>query len=386
MGTVGMALTLPSGESVSQVNFELRNGGGSLVASGSVPVPSPRAVLSAIIGKVPAGKSYVIQLTATNVGGGVTCSGSATFDVVASETTSVDVVLRCQTPSNNGSVIVNGHLDICPRLTSFTAGPRTLPVGQAAALSAAATDPDPGDVITFAWTATSGTFDNAAGSKTTFTCASPGVATVSAAVSDGSCSDVATFDITCLSLCGDGKLDPGEQCDPPNGGTCGSDCLLAAKCGNGIVEPGEQCDPPHPGYYYGNLLACSSTCQATKCGNGALDPGEGCEPADRGWTPGHGSSSYCNGYCVLVDACAECIASCGSLCNAFAGPIKDACAAAAACIQRSPCTGAITCSSCSSQVNALSGSASDPSTPLGAAARMGGCMVNACHAGPYSAC
>ncbi len=28
-------------------------------------------------------------------------------------------------------------------------------------------------------------------------------------------------------VCGDGVVDPGEQCDPPNGGTCGPDCKVA---------------------------------------------------------------------------------------------------------------------------------------------------------------
>ncbi|MFQ5478171.1 MAG: DUF4215 domain-containing protein, partial [Candidatus Binatia bacterium] len=43
--------------------------------------------------------------------------------------------------------------------------------------------------------------------------------------------------------CGDGLLQAGcgEQCDPPDGTTCDSSCILIV-CGNGLVQPGEDCD------------------------------------------------------------------------------------------------------------------------------------------------
>ncbi len=63
-----------------------------------------------------------------------------------------------------------------------------------------------------------------------------------------------------LSTCGDGCVDAskGEQCDPPNGTTCSATCktVSTAVCGNGTLEPGEQCDD-------GNLFdldGCDSHC------------------------------------------------------------------------------------------------------------------------------
>jgi cysteine-rich repeat protein len=53
-----------------------------------------------------------------------------------------------------------------------------------------------------------------------------------------------TFGARAVSrVCGNNKLDDNEQCDPPNGSTCTSDCK-SARCGDGIVTPstGEQCD------------------------------------------------------------------------------------------------------------------------------------------------
>ncbi len=58
--------------------------------------------------------------------------------------------------------------------------------------------------------------------------------------------------------CGDGVIDPGEQCDDANdvdGDGCNG-CKLPS-CGNGIVDPGEQCDDGVPGL---SGDGCSSRC------------------------------------------------------------------------------------------------------------------------------
>jgi cysteine-rich repeat protein len=79
-------------------------------------------------------------------------------------------------------------------------------------------------------------------------------------------------DATCKAefMCGDSKLDDkfGEQCDPPNSGKvcsmaefttsptscgCGSTCEYKV-CGNGVVQEGEDCDPP-------NGTTCAADCK-----------------------------------------------------------------------------------------------------------------------------
>src|SRR5207244_11859901 len=59
------------------------------------------------------------------------------------------------------------------------------------------------------------------------------------------CSTVATAScLTPVGNCGNGVVDPGEQCDDGNtvsGDGCSASCRLEA-CGNGILDPGEQCD------------------------------------------------------------------------------------------------------------------------------------------------
>ncbi|MFH1109898.1 MAG: S8 family serine peptidase, partial [Planctomycetota bacterium] len=54
-------------------------------------------------------------------------------------------------------------------------------------------------------------------------------------------------------VCGNGIVEPGEECDPPNGTTCNATCQFVT-CGDGVVEGNEQCDPP-------DGLFCDSTCQ-----------------------------------------------------------------------------------------------------------------------------
>ncbi|MBU1068308.1 immune inhibitor A [Myxococcota bacterium] len=111
----------------------------------------------------------------------------------------------------------------------------------------------------------------------------------------------------CCPLCGNGRLDEGEQCDDDNnvsGDGCSRGCLdedATPECGNGIWELGEECDD-------GNLTihdGCSDVCEkeftcgdgectsdmgetcggcpfdcCPSCGNGVLQSGEQCDTTD----------------------------------------------------------------------------------------------------------
>lgn len=71
-------------------------------------------------------------------------------------------------------------------------------------------------------------------------------------------------------VCGDGVLAGSEECDPPATGSCSAGCTKIA-CGNDRVDEGEDCDPPSVG-------TCNEGCLAVECGDGRLDVGEQCEP------------------------------------------------------------------------------------------------------------
>jgi len=72
---------------------------------------------------------------------------------------------------------------------------------------------------------------------------------------------------------------------------CGNDCRYRSKfCGNGILNPGEQCDDGErnsdaPG------ARCRLICSFARCGDGILDPSEQCD--DRNRLSGDGCSSLC---------------------------------------------------------------------------------------------
>lgn len=130
-------------------------------------------------------------------------------------------------------------------------------------------------------------------------------------------------------ICGDGFIDPGELCDNYGpvfgvidectdfttflGGElgCDSDCQLDKsrcdshpKCGNGVMDPGEQCDKNGPLFgeiydcknipdFSGGTIRCMDNCMIDTsgcfpidtCGNGILDPGEECDGTDLGSVP-----------------------------------------------------------------------------------------------------
>ncbi len=78
------------------------------------------------------------------------------------------------------------------------------------------------------------------------------------------------------TLCGDGKRDPGEQCDDGNDDDADGCTTACTVCGDGIVEPGEECDD-------GNLVSgdgCDANCRFTGCGNGIVTAGEECDYGD----------------------------------------------------------------------------------------------------------
>src|SRR5262245_33144671 len=58
------------------------------------------------------------------------------------------------------------------------------------------------------------------------------------------CADPACFAWPACRVCGNGRLEPGEECDDGNaidGDGCHHDCTLEA-CGDGVVVAGEECD------------------------------------------------------------------------------------------------------------------------------------------------
>jgi hypothetical protein len=99
------------------------------------------------------------------------------------------------------------------------------------------------------------------------------------------------------SLCGNGLMDPGEECEPSGndpsfvcdeGYTCTNSCQCAQRasielCGNSVVEAGEQCDPPGSEEGCDEGMSCSEDCLCATflkkpvCGDNVIDQGEQCD-------------------------------------------------------------------------------------------------------------
>ncbi len=140
----------------------------------------------------------------------------------------------------------------------------------------------------------------------------------------GACSG----DCNSVAWCGDGKKDPGEDCDDGNnkdGDGCGNTCKLEAVCGDGLCFVDESCD---------SCPADCGECPAV-CGNGKCDGDEdscscqqdcpddpdSCSECECGVS---GGSCYCDAACVeagdcctnACDSCGYCPATCGDeLCS-----------------------------------------------------------------------
>lgn len=98
-----------------------------------------------------------------------------------------------------------------------------------------------------------------------------------------------------LASCGDGFVQPGEECDEGMGNANNGACTLActnAECGDGFVGPGEACDG---GMLNADDAACTSSCQAATCGDGLVWAGvEACDDGNEILFDG------CNPDCVLA--------------------------------------------------------------------------------------
>jgi hypothetical protein len=199
-GSVGLALQLPSGATISSATYTV-TGPGGFSKTGNVDVSSS-SKLTAQIGGLPAGNGYSVSLSAKSTDAGPNCSGSASFDVQAKKTTSVTVSLACREPTRTGTVSVAGKLNVCPVIDAIDVKPAEVQVGGTIFLAASAHDSDAGpSALSYAWTATGGTLSSASGASTSLKCTAPGAVTVSVAVNDGDpaapCADTQTVNVSC---------------------------------------------------------------------------------------------------------------------------------------------------------------------------------------------
>jgi arylsulfatase A-like enzyme len=230
VGTIGLNLTAAPGVTLNAVTYSITGNGfaktGSIDTSGS-------PIISGTIGGIPAGKGYTIALTATSAEGDTTFIGSARFDVTAGSTTAVTIRLNGVGKTGNGSVSVNGTINVNPRIDELTVTPQSVFVGSAIKLLAVGSDPDAGpSPLSYYWSTTGGVIDIPIGPSATLTSATPGTFTIKLTLSDGDATDTATTTVTFVKPssggggAGGGGVDGGAGDGPVAGGPSKPNILL----------------------------------------------------------------------------------------------------------------------------------------------------------------
>ena len=194
VGSIGLSLTAAPGVTLSSVTYTIT--GSNFTKTGAIDT-SGSPTISGTIGGIPAGKGYTITLTAKSDERATTFTGSANFDVTAGATTSVTVRLNGSEKTGNGSVAVNGTINVNPRIDEVTVTPQTVFVGSAIKLLAVGSDPDAGpSPLSYYWSTTGGVIDDPIGPNATLTSATPGRFTIKLTLSDGDATDTATTTVT----------------------------------------------------------------------------------------------------------------------------------------------------------------------------------------------
>ncbi|RYZ07417.1 MAG: DUF4976 domain-containing protein [Myxococcales bacterium] len=182
-GSLGLSLEVADGVTLDVVTYSITGNG--FTKTGTIDV-SGAPTISGTIGGIPEGEDYTLTLTATSADGSTTFKGSAAFDVTAGKTTAVTIRLKGTVKAGNGSVAVNGSLNVAPVIDELTVTPLTVNVGRAISLRSAARDPDSAPAaLTYYWSTTGGVISNPIAPTATLSSDRPGTFAVTLTVSDG---------------------------------------------------------------------------------------------------------------------------------------------------------------------------------------------------------
>lgn len=185
-----VAIVLPAGSGIVAAAWTVWSSSNHAVASGTVSAIDPTTSASFGV-QLPVGSGDRVQMTATTTSG-LTCSGTSDpFDVVEGRPLSVSIALACSSnaaAADLASVTLtrpSAPNETCPVIGGYSIGSEGAATANSRFLvSISVTDPDAGDVLTYAWSATAGTFSGAGAPSAEYTCSGSGYPTVSVAVSD----------------------------------------------------------------------------------------------------------------------------------------------------------------------------------------------------------
>ena len=279
---------------------------------------------------LPAGDCYFSFAAVSNTGN-TECTGEVTVAIASDETTQSEVVLACIHTPRYGGVRTDGTFNQCAEYRQILVTPTWLAIGNLVDVRTEVYDPD-GDEVTVAVQAVgacgnvqSANGDMAASCETvsgceavvnTVECTDVGLCQIIVAVSDdgfdsctgllpdGSNNNAArrtiNVDCTVAQGCGNGQIDPGEDCDPPDGIFCDDNCQDIDPCASDPCDQSDVCSP--------------EVCTADPNNNSAIctpDPGSAvgnvCSPPSGGTCDGQGNCVACtvDSECDDGNACTD---------------------------------------------------------------------------------
>jgi hypothetical protein len=279
---------------------------------------------------LPAGNCYFSFAAASNTGN-TQCTGELTVAVQTGQTTEGTVVLACIHTPRYGGVRGDGTFNQCAEYRQILVTPTWQAIGNLVDVRTEVYDPDGDDVtvgvqavgacsnVEFSNGDTAASCETVSGCEAvvnTVECTDVGLCQIIVAVSDdgfdsctgllpdGSNNNAArqTIDVDCTVAqgCGNGQIDPGEDCDPPDGIFCDENCQDIDPCASDPCDQSDVCSP--------------EVCSADPNDNSAIcepDPGSAagnaCSPPSGGTCDGQGNCVACtvNSDCEDNNACTD---------------------------------------------------------------------------------
>jgi phospholipase C len=197
-GQIGLELQLAPGLTLNTVDYTI-TGPSSFTRMAAIDV-SHSTTVSAVVGGIPFGLGYRVTVRGTATDGRAVCMGAAPFDIDSPAVKSVPLHITCDVQPDTGSVLINGTLNVCPRIGGIDASPAEVIFGGTLSLHATATDLDHApSPLAVSWTSPSGVLGGATTTDATLTCNKVGLVTVTFAASDGdgACSSHQSVDVVC---------------------------------------------------------------------------------------------------------------------------------------------------------------------------------------------
>jgi len=259
---------------------------------------------------LPAGPCHFEFFAVSNTGN-TECTGTLSVVISTDSTTPGEVVLACIHTPRYGGLRTDGSFNQCAEYRQILVTPTTQSIGNLIDVQTEVYDPD-GDPVTVSLETEGacgnvvGNLGSAASCETvsgceavvnTVECTDVGWCQIIVAVSDdgfdsctgllpdGSNNNAArraiNVDCTVAQGCGNGQIDPGEDCDPPDGVFCDENCQAIDPCAADPCNQSDACSPevctadpndntaictPDPGSAAGN--ACSPPAGGTCDGQG----------------------------------------------------------------------------------------------------------------------